>query len=235
MAAVCQSNSIFNMVPSPRPEHNCSFQVAEDPTRQYYVGPSSCLVFISGSFYDPCLLSSDPCSSKAQVTLSSIVAQEAATKIRFDVRSLGNGEVLGTWPAVFTGTDASQNTLSAAAAELLTEKRKSSTLGVPWRLSREFAERILQGGGTDARSRGSVGNTRQQWATTEGFASETTEFCDGIAGWTLCVCMCLIFTEVLPGEQIGGPKIGPSQWGTMPLCLAGRKKLATGSSTMYLP
>lgn len=68
--------------------------------------------------------------------------------------------------------------MAAAYASMLEEFRTSGMSGVPWRLSTEFADRILAG--TDT---GSVGNTRQKWAQAEGWASTSTDFCDGISDW----------------------------------------------------
>lgn len=70
------------------------------------------------------------------------------------------------------------NLMATEYARMLDEFRTTRTEGVPWRLSADFATKILGMGDT-----GSVGNTRQKWAEAEGFAAESTEFCDGIADW----------------------------------------------------
>jgi hypothetical protein len=199
MVAVCQGNGLFDLIPTDQESYNCPFTIGDAYQGQhYYVGPSSCLVYVksTASFYDPCHLSSNPCASviKSKVMIASLLLEQAVTKIRFDVRSLGNGEILGTWPVRFTGEDAQKNEVASAAASLLEEWRTSKTMGVPWRLSMEFAEKIVEGGGSHESSRGSVGNTQQQWSAAEGFASENTDFCDGIAGDFICVsCFFLVF------------------------------------------
>lgn len=93
----------------------------------------------------------------------------------------------------FTGADQQKNEVASAAAQLLEEWRTSKTLGVPWRLSKAFAEQVVEGGGSHASSRGSLGNTRQQWSAAEGFASGSTDFCDGIAGELPCLCFHAFF------------------------------------------
>lgn len=205
MVAVCQSNGIFEMIPSVPYEHSCPFRIAAPLDSKYYVGPSSCLIYRNGHFYDPCILASNPCASKrAEISLET--ATQEAARLRFDVRSLGNGEVLGTWPVRFTGADAAKNEVARAAVDLLEEWKTSKTFGVPWRLSQKFAKEVVEGGGSHANSRGSVGNTRHQWSTVEGFASTTTDFCDAIAG-TLSLslplfvglsdlCNCISLTDI---------------------------------------
>jgi hypothetical protein len=182
MAAVCQSNGVFDMIPSPSYEYTCPFKISAQKNDQYYVGPSSCLVYRGGHFYDPCILPSDPCKTKG-VEISLADATQPSARLKFDVRSLGNGEVLGTWPVKFTGADSSKNEVASAAAAMLEEWKTLKTLGVPWRMSKTFAREIVQGGGSHANSRGSVGNTRHKWSTVEGFANVTTDFCDAIADW----------------------------------------------------
>ena len=211
MVAVCQSNGIFDMIPELQKNYSCPFKISDlYSTRKYYVGPSSCLVYSNSAFYDPCLLPSNPCGTTVTTLSLADVLQEAA-RIKFDVRSLGNGEVLGTWPLKFTGSEASKNEVAAAASRLLEEWRTSKTMGLPWRLSKSFAEQIVEGGGTHANAKGSVGNTRLQWSTSEGFANVTTDFCDAIAGMydfycimptafaVSLICLCV--------WQIGGLKL----------------------------
>ena len=181
MLAVCKSNGIFDMVPPEENEHNCSFQILDAyDDGKYYVGPASCLVYISETkaFYDPCMHPTKECNSKGTVYSLSDLLGTPATRLQFDVRSLGNEEVLGTWPLKFYGSDEDKNEMAVAYAGMLEQFRTSGTSGVPWRLSTEFADQIL--GGTDT---GSVGNTREKWASAEGFASKSTEFCDGISDW----------------------------------------------------
>lgn len=169
------------MVPSVPYEYSCPFKISSTAEAKYYVGPSSCLVYKNGNFYDPCIIHPHYCTNKnSEISLES--ATQESARIKFDVRSLGNGEVLGTWPIKFTGWDPSKNEVARAAAEMLEEWKTSKTFGVPWRLSQKFASEIVQGGGSHLNSRGSLGNTRHQWSTVEGFANVTTDFCDGIAG-----------------------------------------------------
>ena len=188
MVAVCQSNGIFDMVPSTQMPYECPFTISNKYDGSYYVGPSSCLLYTRGSFYDPCLLPSNGCTGQTTLTLAQ--ASQEAARLKFDVRSLGNGEVLGTWPIKFTGTDSSKNEVAAAAALLLEEWKTSKTWGLPWRLSSAFAEQVVEGGGTHANSRGSIGNTRLQWSSAEGFANVTMDYCDGMAGLAFSPFLC---------------------------------------------
>lgn len=97
MLAVCKSNGIFEMVPDKEHEHNCSFQIADRyDGGNYYVGPASCLVYIRATqaFYDPCLHPGKPCDARGrQYSLSDLLGTPS-TRLQFDVRSLGKGEVL---------------------------------------------------------------------------------------------------------------------------------------------
>lgn len=182
MVAVCQSNSLFELVPEKPYAYACPFTISDAYTGgNYYVGPSSCLVYVARekSFFDPCLVSSNPCTTKATVSLASILSQSSKTRLAFDVRSLGNGEVLGRWPAKFTSPDAVKNEVASAAATLLEDWRTTKTMGVPWRLSQAFAQQVLE----SSSSAGAVGNTKLEWKVAEGFANVTTDFCDGIADW----------------------------------------------------
>lgn len=185
MLAVCKGNGIMEMIPPTMKEHNCSFQIMDDyASKTYYVGPASCLVYVASTnaFYDPCMHPARPCNQRGmQYTIAEILARTDATRIRFDVRSLlsSDGQVLGTWPIQFFGTDDEKNEMAAAYADMLEEFRTSGTSGVPWRLSQEFADRILSAQDEDP----TVGNTRKPWHSAEGFASASTDFCDGIADW----------------------------------------------------
>jgi hypothetical protein len=184
MLAVCKSNSVFEMIPATNEyAYTCPFKVVDSYASQtYYVGPSSCLVFVDAtkSFYDPCMHPTNAwCDGKKlPFTIAALLAAASFTKVKFDVRSLGRGEVLGTWPNKFFDEDAEKNVKAAAFVSLLEEFRTAGTAGVPWRLSEEFAARIL--GGDES---GTVGNTQKKWATAEGFAADSTDFCDGIADW----------------------------------------------------
>jgi hypothetical protein len=182
MLAVCKSNGVFEMIPEVAKPHDCPFNISDAyDGKKYYVGPASCLVYIASTnaFYDPCLHPTRFCTSKGiSYTVAELLGSASATRIQFDARSLGKGEVLGTWPIKFYGTDQEKNEMAAAYAGMLDQFRTSGTHGVPWRLSQDFADKIL--GGTDT---GSVGNTRTRWAEAEGWADASTDFCDGISDW----------------------------------------------------
>lgn len=97
LLAVCKSNGIFEMVPESEHEHNCSFKILDTyDGASYYVGPASCLVYIKSTqaFYDPCLHPSKPCNARGSTYILSDLLNTPATRLQFDVRSLGNGEVL---------------------------------------------------------------------------------------------------------------------------------------------
>ena len=179
MLAVCKSNGIFEMMPD-KNVHNCSFNITDEFKGQYYVGPASCLVYINSTraFYDPCLHPAKPCAARGTSYSLQELLSTPATRLQFDARLMGNGEVLGTWPVKFYGTNEEKNQMAAAFVGMLEQFRTTGTHGVPWRMTTDFADRIL--GGTDT---GSVGNTRHKWAQAEGFASTSTDFCDSIADW----------------------------------------------------
>lgn len=193
LIGVCSSNGVFEMIPPSEQKVDCPFRISDAyDSASYYITPG-CVVYIAagistqeglrGAFYNPCRLSSDPCSSAGGaplVSLSNLLLESSSTRVPFDPRSTGKRDALGTWPLNFRGLDeegqSRQNDVARAAEEW---SAGGSDDEVPFRLTREFVEKVVRTGGED--SQGSLGNTRQAWSKAEGF--NQTEFCDGIADW----------------------------------------------------
>lgn len=216
MLAVCKSNRLFDTVPDKEFAYECPFVISTPYSRkQYYVTPSGCLLYYKGSFYNPCRHPTKACSNetkKVSFTVEEIATGAAAAKtlIQFDVRSTGSDEILGSWPVRFYDLDESKNaaasqvverilrwraTSSSATgdedssfeSENLAESAQNQGANIPWRLSKEFISDIFQGGATNARAKGTVGNTNSEsnWATAEGLVTDgkAAEFCDSVADW----------------------------------------------------
>jgi hypothetical protein len=137
--------------------------------------------------------------------------QAPNTLIKFDVRSVGSDEILGSWPIKFYDSDPLKNQVAAQVVERVMRWQASSSsstaeediqfekenfgqantnksANIPWRLSRAFIEDVFMNGGS--RAKGSVGNTKSAasargWGTAEGLVTDgaAAEFCDGIADW----------------------------------------------------
>ena len=219
MLGVCKSNGLFDLVPKKQFAYDCPFVISNpysEGSAGYYVTPKGCLLYYKGSFYNPCRNPQKKCNSKsssqkASFTLEEIVAASADTKIRFDVRDAGSGEVVGEWPIKFYDIDTSKNTVASQVVErLLRWKATSSSAStpedaafeagglaednvmrganIPYRLSRRFIEEIFMQGGSHSNAKGSIGNTPVQsagWGSAEGLVTDakTADFCDGIADW----------------------------------------------------
>ncbi len=114
--------------------------------------------------------------------------QATNTLIRFDVRSTGSDEILGTWPIKFYDKDAAKNNMASQVVERIlrwqawsssssseeeaefetdntAETSTKTNANVPWRLSKDFIEQIVMNGGSSDRARGSIGNTRPAFST----------------------------------------------------------------------
>lgn len=124
MLAVCKSNGLFDLVPKKEFAYDCPFVISDSYAQgsgQYYVTPTSaCLLYYKGSFYNPCRHSTRPCkpasnAAKVVYTLAEITgaSQKGNTLVKFDVRSTGSGEILGTWPIKFYDLDPAKNEVSA--------------------------------------------------------------------------------------------------------------------------
>ena len=220
MLAVCKSNRLFDIVPDTEFAYDCPFVISAPPyaLKQYYVTPTGCLLYYKGSFYDPCRHPTKPCSSssssssKVSYSADEVAAQAQSTLVRFDVRSAGSDEILGSWPVKFYDADESKNEVAAQVVERILRWRATSSsssgdedadfeaenvpgnaqsrgANIPWRLSKEFITDVFLGGARGDRAKGSVGNTRpggkKGWATAEGLVTdgEAAEFCDAIADW----------------------------------------------------
>ncbi len=216
MLAVCKSNRLFDIIPDKEFAYECPFVITTPYSqKRYYVTPSGCLLYYTGSFYNPCRHPTKACSNataKVSFTLEEIVTGAAAAKtlIRFDVRSTGSDEILGSWPIKFYDLDESKNAVAVQVVERilrwqatsssatsvedssfesanLAESAQNRGANIPWRLSKEFITDIFQGGATNARSKGTIGNTpvESYWATAEGLVTDgkAAEFCDAIADW----------------------------------------------------
>lgn len=216
MLAVCKSNQLFDIVPEKEFAYDCPFVISTPySSKQYYVTPTGCLLYYQGAFYNPCRHPTKPCASaaaKVSFTVEEVAAQAQSTRIRFDVRSAGSGEILGSWPVKFYDADEGKNEVAAQVVERIMRWRATSSsasgaedaafeadnlpedaqnrgANIPWRLSKEFITDVFLGGATGDRAKGSIGNTRptarRGWAAAEGLATdgEAAEFCDAIADW----------------------------------------------------
>ena len=217
MLAVCKSNRLFDIVPDKEYQYECPFLITTQYSlKQYYVTPSGCLLYYQGLFYNPCRHPERPCSNantKIMYTVQEIAAQSAHTLVRFDVRSTGSDEILGSWPIKFFDIDESKNEAATQVVERILRWRATSSsstaaedsafeasnlpenalnrgANIPWRLSKEFIAEIFSSSSND-RAKGSIGNTKPMgkkgWATAEGLVtderSDAADFCDGIADW----------------------------------------------------
>jgi hypothetical protein len=191
MLGVCRSNALFEYVPNEQRPYDCPFEITDAyDAKTYYVTPG-CLVWTTvlqtgtdggGDFYDPCRLGGCEAAAKVQGSLASLVKPEHL--VSFDVRDTGSDEALGTWPINFLSEDDDSNEEHTVLAALLTQWRLDGRGGgVPWRLSRNFVDNLVAGGGANAR--GGVGNTPpgKAWGTSEGFANESAQFCDAVSDW----------------------------------------------------
>jgi hypothetical protein len=215
MLAVCKSNGLFEIIPDKEFAYECPFVISTPYSlKKYYVTPSGCLLYYQGAFYNPCRHPTKACSSsgaKGSFTVEEVAAQSDKTLIRFDARSAGSDEILGSWPIKFYDLDETKNDVAAQVVERilrwratsssstgdeaasfeaanLPENAQSRGANIPWRLSKEFITDIFQGGGAASeRAKGSIGNTLGNWATSEGLVttegSTAAEFCDAIADW----------------------------------------------------
>lgn len=117
MLAVCKSNRLFDIVPEKEFAYDCPFVVTTPyAARQYYVTPTGCLLYYRGSFYNPCRHPTKPCASaaaKVPFTAEEVAAQAQHTLVRFDVRSTGSDEILGSWPVKFYDPDEGKNEVAA--------------------------------------------------------------------------------------------------------------------------
>jgi hypothetical protein len=145
MLAVCKSNGIFDLVPREPVPYDCPFAIstpyynaATGSGTKYYVTPTGCLLYYQGSFYQPCRHSRDPCSSPRDgrtaaaaslLSVQDIVAppESLRTKLQFDVRHTGSGEILGSWPVKFYDQDAAKNEVAAQVVQMLTRWRATSS------------------------------------------------------------------------------------------------------------
>jgi hypothetical protein len=197
MLAVCNGNRVFDMVPETEKAYDCPFVISNpysDGAAGYYVTPTGCLLYYGGEFFNPCRHATRPCSGaspapsgKVSYTVEEITGamQRPYTLVKFDVRSTGSDEILGTWPIKFYDKDEGKNVVASQVVERILRWQASSStssseeemefetlnLGetsvnrsanIPWRLRREFIEGIFMNGGSGDRAKGSVGNTRTQ-------------------------------------------------------------------------
>ena len=212
MLAICKSNGVFDIIPRQEIPYECPFKIknlyynsTSKIGTKYYVTPTGCLLYYENNFYNPCRHSQDPCSSskKAEMSIEDIVSTSEAsrTRLRFDVRSTGNGEILGTWPIQFHDLDNDKNQIAAQVVQMIMRWKSTSSsastaeemqafeendivnvenrlnpANIPWRLSSEFIQEIFMNGGNNDQAKGSIGNTipnteAKGWGTAEGFAT----------------------------------------------------------------
>lgn len=185
MVGMCRSNSVFNMIPAEEKVFDCPFVISDDyhnGAQRYYVTPG-CLVYVDDKFYDPCRMTSAPCSSKATVSIASIIAQ-AQNELPFDPRTVASKEVLGTWPLQFSSHSGVDGNARMANIVQTIKEWEQQQGWLPWRLSQEFVDtQVMQGG---ALGNSAVGNvpSGKAWGTAEGFADQgSAQYCDSVVDW----------------------------------------------------
>ena len=204
MLGMCRGLSVFELIPyQENIDIVCPFTIS-DPYFQldgdgeflgtYYIAPG-CVVYIKdavnaqsglkGAFFDPCrhpIANGCTSGTKPAFTLQQLKDSASNTQLPFDPRATGARDVLGTWPIEFTASNATDNVQSNIIARTLEAWHVDGREEVPWRLQNEFITKVVRDGGQSAQ--GSVGNTRNKWGTSEGFANTgSVEYCDGIADW----------------------------------------------------
>jgi hypothetical protein len=143
MLGVCKGHGLFEVIPETEVAYDCPFTVQDPYTnpatkeRSYYVTPNGgCMLYHDGSFYDPCRNTARPCTNsthKVPLTLAEITgpAQSGNTRVRFDVRSTGSGEVLGAWPVKFYDLDEGKNAVASQLVEMITRWRATTSSASP--------------------------------------------------------------------------------------------------------
>jgi hypothetical protein len=146
MLAVCKGNGLFEVIPEIEVPYDCPFVIQDayaDPVskaRRYYVTPNGgCMLFHAGSFYDPCRNTAKPCTmdpssgAKVSLTLADITgpAQRDNTLVRFDVRSAGSGEILGSWPVKFYDIDEAKNGVASQLVEMVLRWKATTSSSSP--------------------------------------------------------------------------------------------------------
>lgn len=185
MLGMCKSNGAYEMIPAVEKKYKCPFAVADQYSGgRYYVTPG-CLVYSEGAFYDPCMMASKPCNGrKGSVSVASIRVESNRTILPFDPRMVGSGEALGLWPLEFfshAGDEANNRMVGLVQDISEWESREGS---LPWRIKKEFVQSNVARGG--ANLPGGVGNVPSNgfgWGAAEGWASDTSKFCDAMVDW----------------------------------------------------
>jgi hypothetical protein len=192
LLGACKGNSVYGMIPTSEfTDIECPFTISDEyTTGNYYITPG-CLVYIkdhfndqtlTGSFFNPCKHPDKTCIGTESFSLQDLMDAHVQTKLSFDPRAVGSGDVLGTWPIEYnTGTDSGDEAMKSISSNLK-DWYSSEKVSIPWRLLPDFVEKVVMDGGKGAK--GSAGNTKEDWGTSEGFTKDgSAEFCDGIADW----------------------------------------------------
>lgn len=178
MLGVCNSNRIFNIVPTRIRDYNCPFKVADSENVSTYYVTSGCIMFLADddAFFDPCAESS-LCTSQS-LTLDEVRLCQTCP-LPLDVREIGANDTLGVFPVRFLSGNSTHDEEMSVLGTLLRVEREEGKSELPWRLMPAFA-RVISGGSA-------VGNVphSKSWWDAEGFAGQNNSalFCDAIQDW----------------------------------------------------
>jgi len=126
----------------------------------FYVTPE-CLVYLDGSFYDPCRCL--PCVGNSAYLDTAYLKATQACRLRFDPRAVVRTAPVGWWPADLPG--------AAEANAHLTDPARL--------LAPEFAASLL----TDPDAAGNTRPAGQAWWSAEGSMDQNAQDCDMVADW----------------------------------------------------
>lgn len=183
MVGMCKSNGVFEIIPEVEKAYECPFQVVDPAyeSREYYVIPTSCIVYVGGvtnAFFDPCKPQGS-CSEHRNVTVGELIGNADDFELQFDVRDLGRGDALGVWPVQFMSGNEAVDAQMKEIVDGMVSKRVVRE--APWRLRSVFAQEVVQNGKVqNLRHDGDAGRS---WATSEGFSSGEAAFCDSVVDW----------------------------------------------------
>jgi len=168
LVAMCQAMDMFHINPI---ASMCllpfSVTKAASDSREVYTTPE-CLVFVAGTFYDPCECHPEWCTGPV-VTRIGPENLTSACAMKFDPRGVVRITELAWWP-----NDLDDPTLAGMASDA------NAWLTQPWNLL-DFEAFVAHALGTP-RAAGNV-PLGQSWQTAEGFMNETAQFCDMITDY----------------------------------------------------
>lgn len=172
--AMCNVRGVYDVVPQEKSSHGCPFWVKNMQRKNYVYITESCLVYLRGKFYDPCLC--EDCSGPAKRLTDSTVAK---CPLPIDVRRLATHPTFGGgfhWPQEFPA-GADQTALRQAISDLVAFNENSAR---PMSLEPGYLfESVF-----DSPAPGAF-NTLEAWPTAEGPSAQTGSalHCDSVLDW----------------------------------------------------